>query len=440
MAKKREKNKPSLKKSEVEKPKVSRVVKVKPAQVMKPALVSSLFTSESVTEGHPDKLCDQVSDAILDEILKKDPKARVAVECLVTNGVLTIAGEISTGVYVEIPKIARNVIRDIGYTDARYGFHYQTSGIQVAIQQQSDDIQKAVDRYVQDASGEIVGEDLANLGAGDQGLVFGYASDETEELMPMPIVLAHRLCKKLSEVRKKNVIPALRPDGKSQVTVEYKNGKVKRIHTVLVAAQHDGGVDLKVFRDQIQKQVIEKTLPEKLVDKKTKFYINTSGNFVVGGPQADTGLTGRKIIVDSYGGMARHGGGCFSGKDATKVDRSGAYMARYVAKNLVAAGLVKKCEVQIAYAIGKAEPLAVNIETFGTGKFTQEELVAIVQMVFDLRPGKIIENLELRKPIYRQVATYGHFGREDVKVPWEKTDKIIEIQQAVRVMRKKMKK
>ena len=410
----------------------------KPAVVIPKAIpVNYLFTSESVTEGHPDKLCDQVSDAILDAIIEKDPAARVAVECMVTNGVLTVAGEITTSTYVEIPKIARAVIKDIGYTDSRFGFHYETSGIQVAIQQQSDDIQRAVDRYVQDAKGKIVSEDLEHLGAGDQGLMFGFACTETDELMPLPIILAHKLCKKLADVRKKGIVKGLRPDGKSQVTVEYVNGKPKRVHTVLIAAQHDDGIDQVKLKEQLTRHVIEKVIPQKLLDKKTLIYINSSGKFVIGGPQADTGLTGRKIIVDTYGGYARHGGGALSGKDATKVDRSGVYMTRYVAKNLVASGIVKKCEVQVAYAIGKPEPLSISVESFGTSKYDNVELAEIVKNVFDLRPGSIIKQLGLRRPMYRQLAAYGHLGRTDIRLPWERTDKTKQILEAVKKLPKK---
>ncbi len=409
---------------------------VEPAK-SKPVSDSYLFTSESVTEGHPDKLCDQISDAVLDAILEKDPKARVAVECLVTNGVLTVAGEITTSTYVEIPKLARSVIKDIGYTDSRFGFHYETSGIQVAIQQQSDDIQRAVDKFVTNEKGKIVEEDLENLGAGDQGLMFGFATNETPELMPMPIVLAHKLTKKLADVRKKNIVKGLRPDGKSQVTIEYINGKPKRVHTVLIAAQHDEDVNQETLREQIIRHVITKVIPQNLLDKKTLIYINSSGKFVIGGPQADTGLTGRKIIVDTYGGFARHGGGALSGKDATKVDRSGVYMTRYVAKNLVASGLVKKCEVQVAYAIGMAEPLSVSVEAFGTSKYSSSELAELVKETFDLRPGSIIKTLGLRKPIYRQVASYGHLGRADLRLPWEKTDRIKTLQEKAKQLKKK---
>ena len=382
------------------------------------------FTSESVTEGHPDKICDQIADAILDELIKKDPLSRVAVEALITNGVIFIAGEVTTNAYVEIPEVVRNVIKNIGYTDSRYGFHWETSGVSTAIHGQSGDIARGVDSYKEDEGGKIFKEDLEHLGAGDQGLMFGYACNETKELMPLPIVLAHNLCKRLTEVRKKNLIKGLRPDGKSQVTVEYKEGKPVRINGVLIAAQHDENINEEKIKKEIIKKVIKKVIPKKLMDPKTKFWVNTTGRFVIGGPQGDTGLTGRKIIVDTYGGYARHGGGAFSGKDPTKVDRSAQYMARYVAKNIVAAGLAEKCEVQISYAIGRSEPMSVLVDTFGTGKISDEKLADIVNKIFDLRPGMIIKSLNLRRPIYQQVSAYGHFGRPDLDLPWEKTDKI----------------
>ena len=396
-------------------------------------VMKKLFTSESVTEGHPDKLCDQISDAILDAILKDDPKGRVAVEALVTNGVCVVAGEITTKTYIDIPRVVRGVIKDVGYLDAEYGFQFETSGVLVAIQEQSGDIARGVDAYVKGKGGDIVKEDLSKLGAGDQGLMFGYATTETAELMPLPIVLAHKLTKRLAQVRKSGVVHGLRPDGKSQVTVEYASDRPKRVHTVLLAAQHDEEVESEKLKGEIERQVIRKVIPKKLLDKKTKILINSTGRFVKGGPQADTGLTGRKIIVDTYGGWGRHGGGCFSGKDPTKVDRSGSYMARYVAKNLVAAGVAKMLEVQVAYAIGVPEPLSVRVDTFGTGKISEGAIVDIINKVFDLRPGMIIKNLNLRRPLYRQVAAYGHFGRNDLKLPWEKLDKVREIRRLARL-------
>lgn len=382
------------------------------------------FTSESVTEGHPDKMCDQIADAILDEILRRDPKARVAVEALITNGIIFVAGEVTTNTYVEIPEIVRQVIKDIGYTDAKYGFHYETSGVTIAIHGQSSDISKGVNKFKKTKGGKITEEDLENLGAGDQGLMFGFAIDETPELMPLPIVLAHKLCQRLSYVRKKKIIKGLRPDGKSQITIEYKNGKPFRVDQVLIAAQHDEDINQDKLKREIINKVILKVLPKKLVDNKIKYHVNTTGRFVIGGPQGDTGLTGRKIIVDTYGGYSRHGGGAFSGKDPTKVDRSAQYMARYIAKNIVASGLAKKCEIQISYAIGIPDPMSVLVDTFGTGKILDDKLSEIVIKVFDLRPGMIIKHLGLRAPLYRQVAAYGHFGRQDLKLPWEKTDKI----------------
>jgi len=372
-----------------------------------------LITSESVTEGHPDKMADQISDAILDDVMKQDPMGRVAMEALLTNGMVMIAGEMTTDCYVDIPKIARSVIKDIGYNNSSIGFDWETCGISCAIQEQSRDIAQGVDDP----------NDL-DIGAGDQGMMYGYAMKETPELMPFPIVLAHRLVKKLSEVRKSGEIKYLRPDGKSQVTVEYKNNIPIRIQTVLVSAQHDPETKLSDLKKDIISKVMLPILPKKLIDRRTKFLVNPTGRFVKGGPAADTGLTGRKIIVDTYGGVGSHGGGCFSGKDPTKVDRTGSYAARWVAKNIVAAGLADKCQIQIAYAIGVAEPLAIDVYTFDTGKIPDKEILDAVKKVFDLRPGAIIHHLGLRRPLYRQVACYGHFGRPELNLPWEKTDKV----------------
>jgi S-adenosylmethionine synthetase len=386
--------------------------------------MSYLFTSESVTEGHPDKMADQISDAILDALLEKDEKSRVAVETLLTNGVCIIAGEVTTDAYVDMAKIARGVIKEIGYDGC--GFHHASSGVMIAIKEQSSDIAQGVDSFVKKESGKIVKEDLEHLGAGDQGLMFGFACTETPELMPLPIILSQRLAQRLAEVRKKNIIKGLRPDGKTQVTVEYENDLPKRIHTVLIATQHDENKNQKAIRDEVIKEVIKPVLEQYgyKVDNKTNLYVNTTGKFVIGGPEGDTGLTGRKIIVDTYGGYARHGGGAFSGKDPSKVDRSGAYAARWVAKSIVGSGLATKCEVQLAYAIGKPEPLSVYVNTFGTGTISDAEISAKVQKNFDLRPGMIIKNLKLRRPLYRQVAAYGHFGRPELSLPWEDVKKI----------------
>lgn len=383
-----------------------------------------LFTSESVTEGHPDKICDQISDAILDEIIKNDPNARVACETTVTTGLVLVAGEITTSTYVDIPQIVRNTINDIGYTRAKYGFDAETCAVLTAIDEQSPDIASGVDTALearesdQDEAQEIIG-------AGDQGLMFGYACDETEVLMPLPIFLAHRLSKRLADVRKDGTLDYLRPDGKTQVTIEYdENDQPTRVDTVVISTQHHQDITLQQIETDLMEYVIEQVIPSFLLDEETKFFINPSGRFVIGGPQGDAGLTGRKIIVDTYGGYARHGGGAFSGKDPTKVDRSAAYAARYVAKNIVAAHLAEKCEVQLAYAIGVAQPVSIAINTFGTGKVEEVKLVEVIRNLFDLSPSGIIEMLDLRKPIYRQVAAYGHFGRGDLKLPWEKTDKV----------------
>ncbi len=383
------------------------------------------FTSESVTEGHPDKICDQISDAILDEIMSKDPMGRVACETTATTGMVMIMGEITTNCYVDFPKVARNVIKEIGYDNAEYGFDCNTCAVLSAIDEQSADIALGVDHSVENKSGSENEADL--FGAGDQGMMFGYACDETPELMPMTASLAHKLAKRLTEVRKSGLMPYLRPDGKSQVTIEFEDDQPKRIDTVVISSQHSEEVTTEQLREEILKNVIMYVLPEDMIDEETKFYINPTGRFVVGGPQGDTGLTGRKIIVDTYGGYARHGGGAFSGKDPTKVDRSAAYAARYVAKNVVAAGLAKKCELQIAYAIGVSKPVSVMVDTFGTGKFSDNEIAAAVEKIFDLRPASIIKDLDLRKPIYKQLAAYGHMGREDLGVRWEETDKVDEL-------------
>ncbi len=383
-----------------------------------------LFTSESVTEGHPDKMADQISDAILDALLEKDEKSRVAIETLLTNGVCIIAGEVTTSAYVDMAKIARGVIKDIGYNGC--GFHHETSGVMTAIKEQSSDIAQGVDSFKKLESGKIIKEDLEHLGAGDQGLMFGYACTETPEFMPLPIILAQRLCQRLAEVRKKDIVRGLRPDGKSQVTVEYVDGNPSRIDTVLIATQHDEFKDQKKLREEITKKVIEPVLMDYgyKIDTKTKILVNTTGKFVIGGPEGDTGLTGRKIIVDTYGGYARHGGGAFSGKDPSKVDRSGAYSARWVAKSVIASGLAEKCEIQLAYAIGKPEPLSIYVDTFGTGKISDKEISDKIAQNFDLRPGMIIKNLNLRKPLYQQCAAYGHFGRPELDLPWERVKKI----------------
>ncbi|REJ06779.1 methionine adenosyltransferase [Halobacillus trueperi] len=387
-----------------------------------------LFTSESVTEGHPDKICDQISDAILDEILKNDPNARVACETTVTTGLVLVSGEISTNTYVDIPSIVRQTIKDIGYTRAKYGFDADTCAVLTAIDEQSPDIAGGVDVALESREGKMSDDEIESIGAGDQGLMFGFANNETKELMPLPISLAHKLSKRLSDVRNDGTLDYLRPDGKTQVTVEYdENDQPVRVDTIVISTQHAEEVTLQQIQADLKKHVIEPIVPEGYIDEQTKYFINPTGRFVIGGPQGDAGLTGRKIIVDTYGGYARHGGGAFSGKDATKVDRSAAYAARYVAKNIVAAGLADSVEVQLAYAIGVAQPVSIAINTNGTGTVSEEQLVEAVRELFDLRPAGIIKMLDLRRPIYRQTAAYGHFGRTDVEFPWERTDKAEEL-------------
>ena len=384
-----------------------------------------LFTSESVTEGHPDKICDQISDAVLDNILEKDPMARVACETAVTTGMVLVMGEISTSCYVDIPKVVRRTIREIGYDRAKYGFDCDTCSVLTSIDEQSGDIAMGVDEALESRTGEK--DNVEAVGAGDQGMMFGFATNETPEYMPSPIAMAHRLSRRLTEVRKNKTLSYLRPDGKTQVTVEYDDNKVVRIDTIVISTQHDDHVSQEQIREDLMEHVIKAVIPAELLDDETKYYINPTGRFVVGGPQGDSGLTGRKIIVDTYGGYGRHGGGAFSGKDPTKVDRSAAYAARWVAKNLVAAGVADKLEIQLAYAIGVAKPVSIEVETFGTGKISEQEITNIVEKVFDLRPGAIIRDLELRRPLYRQTAAYGHFGRNDLNLPWEQLNKVEEI-------------
>ncbi|MCX7923025.1 MAG: methionine adenosyltransferase [Clostridia bacterium] len=382
-----------------------------------------LFTSESVTEGHPDKISDQISDAVLDAIFAKDPMARVACETSVTTGLVLVMGEITTNCYVDIPKVVRNTIKEIGYDRAKYGFDADTCAVLTSIDEQSSDIAMGVDKALEAKTGEMTDEQIEAIGAGDQGMMFGFACDETPELMPMPISLAHKLTRRLTEVRKNGTLSYLRPDGKSQVTVEYVDDKPVRIDAIVVSSQHGPEVDHDTIEKDILEHVIKPVIPENLLDGNTKYYINPTGRFVIGGPQGDAGLTGRKIIVDTYGGYARHGGGAFSGKDPTKVDRSAAYAARYVAKNIVAAGLARKCEVQLAYAIGVARPVSILVDTFGTSKIDEEKIVKLVEKHFDLRPAGIIKSLDLRRPVYKQTAAYGHFGRTDIDLTWERTDK-----------------
>lgn len=389
-----------------------------------------LFTSESVTEGHPDKLCDQVSDAILDACLSQDPRSRVACETATKTGFVMILGEITTSGYVDMDQLVRKVVKDIGYDSSEKGFDGNTCAVQVAIAQQSGDIAMGVDKALEAKTGEVTDEEIESIGAGDQGMMFGYACNETDVLMPMPIYLSHKLCRRLTEVRKNGTLPWLRPDGKSQVTIEYQYGKPARVDTVLISTQHAPEISQGEIREAIIENVIKPVIPAELLNGDVKIYVNPTGRFVIGGPMGDAGVTGRKIIVDTYGGMGRHGGGAFSGKDPTKVDRSGAYAARWVAKNVVAAGLADRCEIQVAYAIGVAKPLSINVETFGTGHIADEEIARLIEKNFDLRPGAIIRDLELRRPIYQQLAAYGHFGRDDLDLTWEKTDKAAALREA----------
>ena len=383
-----------------------------------------LFTSESVTEGHPDKICDQISDAILDALLEQDPMSRVACETCTTTGIVMVMGEISTKAYVDIQKIVRDTVREIGYTRGKYGFDADTCGVITTIDEQSRDIAMGVDKALEAKENNMTDEEIDAIGAGDQGMMFGFATNETEEYMPYPISLAHKLSRQLTKVRKDGTLSYLRPDGKTQVTVEYDGGKPSRLDAVVLSTQHDPDITQEQIHEDIKREVFDKILPADMVDDETKFFINPTGRFVIGGPHGDAGLTGRKIIVDTYGGYARHGGGAFSGKDCTKVDRSAAYAARYVAKNIVAAGLADKCEIQLSYAIGVAEPTSIMVDTFGTGKKSNQELVDLIRKHFDLRPAGIIKMLDLRRPIYKQTAAYGHFGRNDLDLPWERLDKV----------------
>ena len=383
-----------------------------------------LFTSESVTEGHPDKICDQISDAILDALLEQDPMSRVACETCTTTGIVMVMGEISTKAYVDIQKIVRDTVREIGYTRGKYGFDADTCGVITTIDEQSSDIAMGVDKALEAKENNMTDEEIDAIGAGDQGMMFGFATNETEEYMPYPISLAHKLSRQLTKVRKDGTLSYLRPDGKTQVTVEYDNGKPSRLDAVVLSTQHDPDITQEQIHEDIKREVFDKILPADMVDDETKFFINPTGRFVIGGPHGDAGLTGRKIIVDTYGGYARHGGGAFSGKDCTKVVRSAAYAARYVAKNIVAAGLADKCEIQLSYAIGVAEPTSIMVDTFGTGKKSNQELVDLIRKYFDLRPAGIIKMLDLRRPIYKQTAAYGHFGRNDLDLPWERLDKV----------------
>ena len=383
-----------------------------------------LFTSESVTEGHPDKICDQISDAILDALLEQDPMSRVACETCTTTGIVMVMGEISTKAYVDIQKIVRDTVREIGYTRGKYGFDADTCGVITTIDEQSSDIAMGVDKALEAKENNMTDEEIDAIGAGDQGMMFGFATNETEEYMPYPISLAHKLSRQLTKVRKDGTLSYLRPDGKTQVTVEYDGGKPSRLDAVVLSTQHDPDITQEQIHEDIKREVFDKILPADMVDDETKFFINPTGRFVIGGPHGDAGLTGRKIIVDTYGGYARHGGGAFSGKDCTKVDRSAAYAARYVAKNIVAAGLADKCEIQLSYAIGVAEPTSIMVDTYGTGKKSNQELVDLIRKHFDLRPAGIIKMLDLRRPIYKQTAAYGHFGRNDLDLPWERLDKV----------------